>query len=86
MNYPVLTPSQLGPILVGFRKSRALTQAQLAKMLGMSQQTYARMEAAPERSSAGRLMSVLQALDVTLVLADAKQASTTTPSSTPEQW
>jgi HTH-type transcriptional regulator/antitoxin HipB len=85
MDYPVLTPAQLRPMLVGFRKSRALTQTQLAKMLGMTQQTYARLEAAPERSSAARLLAVLQALGVTVVLSDG-QVSLRPDQGSGEQW
>ncbi|CAG2150611.1 hypothetical protein LMG19282_03815 [Cupriavidus campinensis] len=66
--YPIRIISQLRPILQGFRKSRGLTQAQLAARLGVSQQTYARLEANPARVSVERLHAVLQALDVEMLL------------------
>jgi len=66
--YPIRIISQLRPILQGFRKSHGLTQAELAARLGVSQQSYARLEANPGRASMARILTVLQALEVELVL------------------
>lgn len=71
MNFTVATLDQLRPILVGFRKSRGLTQAALAAKLGIAQQTYAQMEANPATASVERLYRLLRVLGVELVLADA---------------
>ena len=68
MDYPVKTPQQLRPLLVGFRKAAGLTQAQLAARLGVTQQTYAQLEAKPESASLDRLYLVLKLLNVSLVL------------------
>lgn len=68
MDYPVKTPQQLRPLLVGFRKAAGLTQAQLAARLGVTQQTYAQLEAKPESASLDRLYVVLKLLSVSLVL------------------
>lgn len=70
MNYPVKILSQLRPILKGFRKARHLTQADLAKKLGITQQSYAQLEANPASASIERLFKVLQLLEVDLVLSD----------------
>ncbi len=70
MNYPVKILSQLRPILKGFRKARKLTQADVAKKLGITQQSYAQLEANPASASIERLFKVLQILEVDLVLAD----------------
>jgi len=70
MNYPIKILSQLRPILRGFRKARHLTQAELAKKLGITQQSYAQLEANPASASLERLFKVLQLLEVDLVLAD----------------
>lgn len=72
MNYPITTLDQLRPILLGFRKSRGLTQSALAELLGVTQQTYAQLEANPASASAERLFKVLRVLGVDWVLADAK--------------
>ncbi|AFQ50623.1 helix-turn-helix transcriptional regulator [Burkholderia cepacia] len=68
MAFPVQTLSQLRPILVGFRKSAGLTQAQLAARLGVTQQSYAQLEANPSAVSIDRLFKVLNVLGVRLTL------------------
>ncbi|WP_175685657.1 helix-turn-helix transcriptional regulator [Burkholderia anthina] len=68
MAFPVQTLSQLRPILVGFRKSAGLTQAQLAARLGVTQQSYAQLEANPSAVSIERLFKVLNVLGVRLML------------------
>lgn len=68
MDYPVRTLQQLRPILQGFRRSNGLTQAQLAARLGVSQQSYAKLESAPEKASFERLFTILQILRIDLIL------------------
>jgi len=68
VDYPVKTPSQLRPLLVGFRKAAGLTQAQMAIRLGVTQQTYAQLEAKPESGSMERIFKVLRLLNVNMVL------------------
>ncbi|WP_024303737.1 helix-turn-helix domain-containing protein [Pseudogulbenkiania sp. MAI-1] len=71
MDYPIKTLSQLRPILQGFRKANGLTQAALAERLGITQQSYAKLEANPTSASVERLFTVLRALGVELVLSGA---------------
>lgn len=68
MAFPIRTIAQLPLILRGFRKQKRLTQAALAAQLGMSQQSYAQLEANPAVVSVERLLRVLQALRVELNL------------------
>jgi len=68
VNYPLQTLSQLRPVLQGFRKANNLTQAALAERLGITQQTYAQLEANPASARVERLFKVLRALDVELWL------------------
>ncbi|ANN69153.1 helix-turn-helix transcriptional regulator [Bordetella bronchialis] len=74
MDYPVRTLQQLRPILQGFRKAKGLTQAQLAARLGITQQSYAKLEAAPEKASFDRVFRILQMLRVELALRPMDQA------------
>jgi HTH-type transcriptional regulator/antitoxin HipB len=69
MDYPVKTLAQLRPILLGFRKAAGLTQAVVASRLGVTQQTYAQLEADPAGVSVERLFRVLRVLGVELTLA-----------------
>ncbi|MCA8202113.1 helix-turn-helix domain-containing protein [Burkholderia sp. AU33545] len=79
MPFPVQTLSQLRPILVGFRKSAGLTQAQLAARLGVTQQSYAQLEANPSAVSIERLFKVLNVLGVRLTLVPGTPDDTTVP-------
>lgn len=83
MEYPVRTLHQLRPVLQGFRKSKGLTQAQLAARLGISQQSYAKLEAAPAKASFERLFRVLQLLRVELALRPIDQEK---PATTKLEW
>ncbi|WP_322038722.1 helix-turn-helix transcriptional regulator [Burkholderia diffusa] len=82
MAFPVQTLSQLRPILVGFRKSAGLTQAQLAARLGVTQQSYAQLEANPSAVSIERLFKVLNVLGVRLTLVPGTPDDTTAPDDT----
>ncbi|CQD35825.1 helix-turn-helix domain-containing protein [Yersinia mollaretii] len=72
MDYPIKILSQLRPILIGFRKSKGLTQTHLAKQLGITQQSYAKLEADPASVSVERLFKILQLLDVEMILSEKK--------------
>lgn len=66
MDYAIKTLSQLRPILLGFRKSAGLTQAAVAELLGITQQSYAQLEANPASASVQRLFKVMRLLNVEL--------------------
>lgn len=68
MHYPIITPEQLPALLRSLRQRAGLTQTQLAERLGISQQSYARLEARPAAASVERLSKLLRALDAELVI------------------
>jgi HTH-type transcriptional regulator / antitoxin HipB len=68
LDYSVKTLSQLRPILQGFRKAAGLTQAMVAAQLGVTQQTYAQLEANPAAVSMERLFKVFRVLGVDIAL------------------
>jgi HTH-type transcriptional regulator / antitoxin HipB len=68
LDYPVKIPAQLRPLLMGFRKAAGFTQAQVASRLGVTQQTYAQLEAKPESASMDRLFRILKLFKVDIVL------------------
>jgi len=82
MAFPVQTLSQLRPILVGFRKSAGFTQAQLAARLGVTQQSYAQLEANPSAVSIERLFKVLNVLGVRLALEPGRPDDAAAPDDT----
>ena len=64
----VQIPEQLPMLLQGFRKAAGLTQAEAARRLGVTQQTFSSLERNAHRMSAERLMALLRLLGVSLVL------------------
>ncbi|AIN19557.1 helix-turn-helix family protein [Yersinia rochesterensis] len=75
MDYPIKILSQLRPTLIGFRKNKGLTQASLAQLLGITQQSYAKLEANPASASVERLFKILHLLDIELILGEKKNVS-----------
>ena len=66
--FTVRTPEQLPGLLKGLRKAAGLTQADAAARLGVTQQTLSALERNASAVSAGRLLKLLNILDVELVL------------------
>lgn len=67
-DFRVQIPEQLPMLLQGFRKATGLTQAEAARRLGVTQQTFSSLERNAHRMSAERLMALLSLLGVSLVL------------------
>ncbi|EAB5739926.1 XRE family transcriptional regulator [Salmonella enterica subsp. enterica] len=74
--YPLKTINQLRPLLIGFRKVNGLTQKDIAERLGVTQQTYARLEANPGSASIERLFKVFTVLGVEIELSSPLASST----------
>jgi HTH-type transcriptional regulator/antitoxin HipB len=85
MDYPIKTVQQLRPILVGFRKQAGLSQAALASLLGVTQQSYAKIEANPSATSVERLFTILRLLGSEIVLTHAAKNPSAIPANTNEQ-
>lgn len=66
MQFPLYTVDQLKPLVQGFRKRAGLTQAAMAEKLGITQQSYAQMEANLSSTSVERLYTILRLLGVEL--------------------
>lgn len=74
--YPLKTINQLRSLLIGFRKVNGLTQKDIAERLGVTQQTYARLEANPGSASIERLFKVFTVLGVEIELSSPLASST----------
>lgn len=70
MQYPIHLLDQLPQQLKAIRKSRKLSQTQLAQKLGVTQARIAAIEANPSVVAIGQLFELLQALEMQLVLRD----------------
>ncbi|HSZ09075.1 MAG TPA: helix-turn-helix domain-containing protein [Steroidobacteraceae bacterium] len=77
------SPSQLSLHLKSLRKSRKLTQADMAQRLRITQARYSQMERNPELIGSGRLLEILAALGVDVLLKLRPPESAVTPASTP---
>jgi HTH-type transcriptional regulator/antitoxin HipB len=77
MDYPVRTPEQLELLFKAFRKSRGLSQQELAQRIGVTQQALSLLEGAPQRASVERLIEVLSVLGVEVILRENESPGTT---------
>lgn len=68
MDYPLKLAEQLRPQLQALRKQRGLTQAQLGKMIGVTQARVVEIEAHPGAVSLQQVMQVLSVLGATLMI------------------
>lgn len=68
MDYPVQLPSQLQQLLKSLRKSRKMTQAEVARRLGVVQSRVADIERDPGAVSVERLLEVLAMLGAQVVV------------------
>ncbi len=82
MAYQIRTLDQLRPILVGLRKQAGLSQTALASLLGISQQSYAKMEANPSVTSIERLFKILSLLGADIILNERAAAAKPVPAET----
>lgn len=80
MDYPLQLTSQLRQLLKSLRKSRQMTQAQLARHLGVVQSRVADIEREPGSVSVEQLMNVLAMLGAQLVVTETEPS--TLPSAT----
>lgn len=76
-SYPLKTLGQLRPLLVGFRKAKGLTQKEVSEKLGVTQQTYARLEANPAAASLERLFRVFNVLGIEMAFSSESDPAAT---------
>lgn len=85
MDYPLQLTSQLQQLLKSLRKSRQMTQAQLARHLGVVQSRVADIEREPGSVSVEQLMNILAMLGAQLVVREtAPPTLPSAPSSSPD--
>ena len=65
---PIITASQLGLLLQSARKTRKLTQAQLALRLGLSQNRLSELERNPGSMSVDQVMAICGHLGLQLAM------------------
>ncbi|MFN7695920.1 MAG: helix-turn-helix domain-containing protein [Burkholderiales bacterium] len=75
MDYPLQLPKQLQQLLKSLRKSRQMTQAQLAKHLGVVQSRVADIERDPGAVSVEQLLEVLALLGAQMVVRETEPSA-----------
>jgi len=70
---------QIRPLLLGFRKRAGLSQAAVAALLGVTQQSYAKIEANPSATSVERLFTILRLLGSEIVLSQSAEPGAAAP-------
>jgi len=86
MDYPLQINSQLRQLLKSLRKTRQMTQSQLAQRLGVVQSRVADIEREPGSVSVEQLMNVLSVLGAQLVVREtAPSAPPGAPGRAPEE-
>lgn len=80
MDYPVQLSSQLQQLLKSLRKSRQMTQAELARRLGVVQSRVADIERDPGAVSVEQLLQVLAMLGAQMVV---RETATVAPATKP---
>jgi len=80
----VQSPSQLSVHLKSLRKSRNMTQADMAERLHVTQERYSQIERNPELVATERLLGIFAVLGVDMLLRlRPASAATITPTPTP---
>lgn len=81
MNTPIRTSGTLGPLLKRMRKARNLSQADLGKLIGLSQERISAIESAPEKVTMDKLLTVMMALGANFSVSDSSSPEKTAPAS-----
>jgi HTH-type transcriptional regulator/antitoxin HipB len=59
---PIRTTGTLGPLLKRMRKAQHLSQTDLGRLIGLSQERISTIESAPEKVTLDQLLTVMMAL------------------------
>lgn len=81
MKQSISTSAALGQFIVGMRKQRGWSQAQLAARLGISQNRLSVLESAPGTITVERLLRILGAFNLHLSVQDGDEAAKELPQS-----
>lgn len=68
--FTIKTLAHLRPLLIAYRKKAGLSQSAIAQKLGITQQSYAELEARPESASFERLFRLFNLLNAEFALAE----------------
>lgn len=67
-SYVIRTPDQLIPIFSALRKQSGVSQAELARLMGVTQQTVSQLERNLHKATLERLLRAFAAMEVEIVV------------------
>lgn len=68
MTSSVRTAGQMGPALKQLRKTKGLSQLELGRRIGLSQERISAIENRPERVTVDQILTLLMALDAEILI------------------
>ena len=89
MGTPIRTTGTLGPLLKRMRKAQNLSQADLGRLIGLSQERISMIESAPEKVTMDKLLTVMMALGAHFSVCESSSSKKTLPTSdasNPGDW
>lgn len=84
--FPIRTSDQLSGVLQAFRKESGLSQTEVAKRMGLTQQKLSHLERNAQNVSADRILKLLGVLGVELVLRRAEASWSVASNSEEHPW
>lgn len=82
MSTPIRTTGELGPLLKRLRKARKMSQTELGRRIGLSQERISAIENHPENVTLDNLFTLLMALEVHFSVVEQTPAASAPSAST----
>ena len=79
MGTPIRTRGTLGPLLKRMRKTQNLSQDNLGRLIGLSQERISAIESAPEKVTLDNLLTVMMALGAHFTVCESNSPEETAP-------
>ena len=81
MGTPIRTTGTLGPLLKRLRKAKNWSQADLGRLIGLSQERISVIESAPEKVTLDNLLTVMMALGAHFSVCESNSPENISPAS-----
>ncbi len=81
MGTPIRTTGTLGPLLKRLRKAKNWSQADLGRLIGLSQERISVIESAPEKVTLDNLLTVMMALGAHFSVCESNSSENISPAS-----
>jgi HTH-type transcriptional regulator/antitoxin HipB len=89
MGTPIRTTGTLGPLIKQMRRTQNLSQTDLGRLIGLSQERISAIESAPEKVTLDQLLTVMMALGAHFSVCESDSSEKAAPASgasNPGDW